>query len=578
MATQDVKFIIAVEDAGAIRKLTETERALYDLQNTSKKTGASMSVFGSEWKRLTASFVSGQIIVDGIRKAFGILKGEISAVVKEAIEAEKVDRALEAALTITGQAAGGAAAHFKNYATQLQKQTIYDDEAIKSAQTLMIQMGLSTGVIDKATRGAIGLSAVFGQDLASSARAVALGFQGNYRAIGMLIPAVRQATTEGEKQAAMMKSLGEYYQRAEADVNTFAGRLDQIKNAYNELRGSAGELVINNKAVLTSLEGIKSIIEWLDLQVKKKSAGGGDKKSILDYFGPGAVWNAATSAISGAGEAARKAVDDYANSWEGMAAAVLAARGNVLEPIPILLYKTTKSFGDASSSVKQFIADLNWLRMFGTGITGAASTGASSTIGGIVGGGLGEIIDSFDQIEGLFENMNIAAPVKKETDKMSNQFAGVYNSIADGFTRAFEQFKLTAKGFADFFVAIWEGIKQAFFRIIAEMVAKFVAFRILTGIGGLLGGPIGAGMLAAAGGLKFWAEGFHGIVQQPTLALIGERGPERVDVGPVNSRGGGGVATNINVSIYALDNSDMERAVRQRVVPILKEVYAHGGL
>jgi hypothetical protein len=35
---------------------------------------------------------------------------------------------------------------------------------------------------------------------------------------------------------------------------------------------------------------------------------------------------------------------------------------------------------------------------------------------------------------------------------------------------------------------------------------------------------------------------------------------------------------NLVFNISALDSSDMEQAVRQRVVPILRNVYAHGGL
>jgi len=337
----DIKYTVTVDDKGAVTSIRRLDEELDKLGAGARTAGKESKSFGQQLTgNLIPAFTAASIAADVIRSGFRFLKNEVRETIGAAIEAEKVDRALEAALAITGQAAGKAADHFKFYASALQRKTKYDDEAIKSAQALMIQMGLSTGVMDQATRGAIGLASVFGMDLEAAARAVAQGFEGNYRTLGMLIPAVRTATTEGEKHAAMLKGLADYYKRAESDVMTFEGKLGLVKKAYNELRETAGKLVIENKNVLESLEGIKSIIEWLDMQAQKASAeGGGKKKSILDYFGPLAVWKGFSTAIAATGKEAKKAVDDYAMSWEGLAAAIIKGR-MAIDPLPIITVKT----------------------------------------------------------------------------------------------------------------------------------------------------------------------------------------------------------------------------------------------
>jgi hypothetical protein len=568
VANSDVRFIIAVDDQGAIRKLTETEQALYNLQNTSKATTGIFSALGSQFTRMAAGFATGQFIVDGIRKAFGFLKDAVADCMKESIAAEKIDRALESSLQIIGETSVRAASSLKQYALELQKKTIYDDEAIKSAQTLIIQMRGTTDSLDIATKGAIGLASVFHMDLETAARAVASGFEGNYRQLGLLIPQVRLATTEGEKHAAMMKGLADYYKRAKDDTTTFAGIITQLKNAYQDIQEGIGNFITKNKDVIGTLTGIKDIIEWIERNAKDLPTLIPAGHNIFELIGLGEAYDSFKK-ISGA---AKKANDDYAASWAGITASIVTARSNAIDPLPTIINVLSKEMQKAKAAAEE--AFWATTRLLGAGqLRGEPTYGKSQSE--VLQGLPKPFSTNQEAWRKQFEWLGITA--KKTTDKMSDAFAGFYNSIADGFFRAFEQFKLTAKGFGDFFLNLWKAIRDAFFKIIAEMIAKWVAFQILTGIGSLLGGPIGGGMIKAAEGFKFWAEGFHGVVQRPTLALIGERGPERVDVGPVGSRGGGG-ETNLTFNIYAYDNSTMASTVRQQIVPILRQVYAHGDL
>lgn len=68
----------------------------------------------------------------------------------------------------------------------------------------------------------------------------------------------------------------------------------------------------------------------------------------------------------------------------------------------------------------------------------------------------------------------VGTETKRTTDSMRNYFDGLYNDIANGFANAMEGLVDGTKSFKEFFVSIWDTIKKAFFRVIAEMVAGFL--------------------------------------------------------------------------------------------------------
>ena len=133
-----------------------------------------------------------------------------------ATEAEKSEAALASALATTGRNVEQTLPSLVKYADELMSQTVYDDEAIKGAMALTAQLtNLNEKGIKEATKGALGLASVFGMDLQSATRAVAQGYEGNFMALGRLIPEIRNAKTESEKHAAMVEGLAKMYGRAQ---------------------------------------------------------------------------------------------------------------------------------------------------------------------------------------------------------------------------------------------------------------------------------------------------------------------------------------------------------------------------
>ena len=96
--------------------------------------------------------------------------GGVGAIVYAAAEAEEVEAKLVAVLKATKHAAGFTVDELKDIATQLEDITTYDDEAIMGLQTLLATFKEIKGdEFEDATKAALDMSTVLGQDLKSSA-------------------------------------------------------------------------------------------------------------------------------------------------------------------------------------------------------------------------------------------------------------------------------------------------------------------------------------------------------------------------------------------------------------------------
>ena len=253
------KSVEAVKtDTGAIGgKVKELSTEMGGLAGSTDQAATST---GGLWKQ----FVLGTAVIEGLKKGYGLLKDVIKDSIKNAIEQEQADNRLRSALSSTGREVDNNAKHFIAMAKEIMKTTTFTDEQVEAAQALLIQLTtLDRDGLDKATKGAAGLAAVFGTDLDTAARAVAQGFEGNYMTLGRMMPAVRQATTDSEKHAAMMKGLEQAYQRAQAETDTFGGRLKQLNMMWDEAKEAVGSAIIKNEALNKVIKDLKDAVVLL---------------------------------------------------------------------------------------------------------------------------------------------------------------------------------------------------------------------------------------------------------------------------------------------------------------------------
>lgn len=263
----DIKYVITVDSTGAQKSIETLDQALGKLKSETKSlgtaTGQASSSFSGMWKQ----FAIGHLVISGLHKAWRLFKDQVGDSIKAALEAEKVNSALEATLLITDREAAQLGEHFKNYASELQKVTIYDDEEIKSAQTLMLTLArLDKDGMDKATRGAIGLASVLHMDLESAASLVAKAMAGNVGVLSRYGIKVSETLPLEQKRVELLKKLEVMFGRATAETSTFSGRLAVLKNRWGEVQEAAGSFIARQQGVINILDKeSQAILDYLTM-------------------------------------------------------------------------------------------------------------------------------------------------------------------------------------------------------------------------------------------------------------------------------------------------------------------------
>jgi len=251
----DIKFTVTVDTAGGIVNIQNLEKAI----DTSGKTAeGAHGPFDKLFQGVAAGIISADLLGKGFSKTTGFLRDTIGA----AADAEKANQGLDAALFTTGRTTAQLGDHFKAYADQLMRSTVYDDEAIKGAQDLLLQLtSLDKDGIDRATKGAIGLATVFRMDLGSASELVARWMEGNTDRIKKYGIHVDETASKEKQQAQILEQLGIYYQRAELATGTFSGILAQLKNVFVEAQEKIGTAVTQNESFRKTVKAIKDEIQ-----------------------------------------------------------------------------------------------------------------------------------------------------------------------------------------------------------------------------------------------------------------------------------------------------------------------------
>lgn len=233
-----------------------------------KQTGA-ISVAGEELKGLgkSADEASGKLF--GLSGSVGKVASELAGVLsagavaaffKQSVEAasqmEDAVNKLNNALANNGQFTPEVSRDLQELAAQLQRTTKFSDDTVISAQSLLATFGLNAEQIKKATQAAADLSAVMGTDLQSSAALLTRAFQGNEGALSRLGIKINENVPAAQRFDAILTAISEKMGgRAQADANTFSGRLAQLKHAFEDVQKEVGN------AFLPMLEDLISFLQ-----------------------------------------------------------------------------------------------------------------------------------------------------------------------------------------------------------------------------------------------------------------------------------------------------------------------------
>ncbi len=187
-----------------------------------KKVSARTVALGVAVGNLASKMIAGA--VNGVRRW-----------IDEALEAERANVMLDAALRGTGQYTDALSRKMRDLADAIQDETGASDEAVKANIAMLTTMGVTTDKMGEAARAVQALSALNFEG-SQAAKAVALAMEGNMLGFQRMIPALRNAKTEAEKVAAVNKVLAAGYEQQKANLNTVGGAWKALKGRIGDAR------------------------------------------------------------------------------------------------------------------------------------------------------------------------------------------------------------------------------------------------------------------------------------------------------------------------------------------------------
>ena len=202
---------------------------------------------------------------------------------------EQAEVRLQSTLTATSQACGMSAAELLNLADSLQQVTTYSDQEIIAAEQVLVATRIGRDVMPEATKAILDMAAATGEDLTGAAQRLGQALADPAGEIESLKEANIQLTEEQaenikkvqeqnglyEAQKLLLQEVNNTYGGiAESLANTDTGKLEQLQDAWQDLKEGLGETLMNSlDGVLDYTLSLVEKIEGFVMSTIKKFVG-----------------------------------------------------------------------------------------------------------------------------------------------------------------------------------------------------------------------------------------------------------------------------------------------------------------
>jgi len=245
MADDRIEVEIVLDD-GSIQKGFAKVRK--EAKDTAKKSGASFKALLGPAAALGATLAA----------AFAGRK-----IIQAAQEQQDAVNNLAASLRNIGEESKQI--ELESFAAELQKVTVFGDEAIISQLAFAQAMGASADQSKEILTAATDMSAALGIDLNSAVRNISKTLGGYAGELGEVIPELKNLTQEQLQNGAGVELLAKKYAGfAQSEIKTFSGSVAQLENSFGDLLEKIGDLIIKNPLIIKGINGLKNIFDSLN--------------------------------------------------------------------------------------------------------------------------------------------------------------------------------------------------------------------------------------------------------------------------------------------------------------------------
>jgi hypothetical protein len=155
------------------------------------------------------------------------------------------------------------------FASQIQKRTVFGDEAVAEVMSLGASMGKLAGQdLKAATVAAIGLSKAFNMDVMTAMTLISKAAQGNTAAMSRYGIVFKEGMTAQEKFNQVLAIGQEKFALATGETQTFGGRLKQLGNAFGDAKEQVGQMIASIPGLVTGMAVLKTVFENFKLTME----------------------------------------------------------------------------------------------------------------------------------------------------------------------------------------------------------------------------------------------------------------------------------------------------------------------
>jgi len=461
--------------------------------------------------------------------------------------------------------------------SELAKKTRFDDDATASGQAVLGQFVDTGRQLEDLTPLMQDFAAKTGRDLPTAAGLMGKAFLGNTRALkdlGINYKATGDKTKDMANITRLMRErVGGF---AAKEGKSAAGQAEILSNQFGEVQESVGARLV---PVLLDLASVLiSVIGFMQTNATTMKIAAGVVAALALGIGAlvaiskiqlfvtaaqtaGTVQYAVAQKVAAIGTGIATAAQWL---WNAALTAGAIAMQVLLSPITliiaaiallvvgiILAYKHSETFRDiVQAAMKGVVTAFQWVIDAAQKVFGWVKSNWPLILGFLTGP-FGLAFAWILTHWGTFKDI-----VGGWKDAIASRISDLFGGIRDAFTGArdwvldrWAAFKERVSGFKLNFSGLFDGIWQAFRAAINLVIRgwnslQFMIPSINTHIPGV--GTVG-GMTVGTPNIPYLAAG--GIVTRPTLAMLGEGGPEAVV--PLRGAMAGGAPTNIYVTVNA---------------------------
>jgi len=243
--TEDLLVKINI-DVGKVKDANEAMVKLFSELSTNVKS-ASMALEAQEKtnKSLGFSFIYLNQAIELATKAYDFLIDPVKESITEFLGAEKAVLVLTNTLQAMGFQTQEAFADLEEFAKQMQRVTVVEDDVILKMATLAKTYGLTNAATKDVIKTAIGMSNALGMDVSSALENLLGQLNGVVgRGLAKIIPGMKDLTEAQLKAGVGIEMAGKKF-ASFATVVSISGQLEQLKNATKEAFKAAGETIVN---------------------------------------------------------------------------------------------------------------------------------------------------------------------------------------------------------------------------------------------------------------------------------------------------------------------------------------------